>query len=80
MCLNSDIGSNAFTMFYREGIGQRMLNVELAQRDNGTFSNTLLILLTIDFFFKNLLLLYCRAKNCFFYSKYKTGPQIHGRK
>ena len=58
MCLNSDIGRNAFTMFYGEGTGQRMFSVELAQRDNGTFSKTLLMLLIIHFFFKHLLLLY----------------------
>ena len=80
MCLNSDIGRNAFTMFYGEGTGQRMFNVELAQRDNGTFSKTLLILLIVHFFFKHLLLLYCRARNCFCYSKSSTSPQVHGRK
>jgi hypothetical protein len=80
MCLNSDIGRNAFTMFYGEGTGQRMFNVELAQRDNGTFSEILLILLIIHFFFKHLLLLYCRARNCFCYLKSSTRPQVHGRK
>ena len=80
MCLNSDIGRNAFTMFYGEGTGQRMFNVELAQRDNGTFSKTLMILLIIHFFIKHLLLLYRRARNCFCYSKSNTHPQVHGRK
>ncbi len=80
MCLNSEIGKNAFTMFYGEGTGQRMFNVELAQRDNGTFSKTLLILLIVHFFFKHLLLFYCRARNCFCYSKSSTRPQVHGRK
>ena len=82
MCLNSDIGSgrNAFTMFYRERTWQRMFNVEIAQRDNGSFSKTLLILLIIHFFFKHLLLMYCRARNCFCYLKSNTHPQVHGRK
>ena len=80
MCLNSDIGRNAFTMFYGEGTGQRMFNVEIAKRDNGTFSKTLLILLIIHFFFKRLLLLYFMARNYFCYSKSNTCPQVHGRK
>jgi hypothetical protein len=65
MCLNSDIGRNAFTMFYEEGTGQRMFNVELAQRDNGTFSEILLILLIIHFFFKTLIAIVLQGQELF---------------
>jgi hypothetical protein len=38
MCINSDSGRNAFTMFFREGTGGRMFHASMEQRDNGTFS------------------------------------------
>jgi hypothetical protein len=41
MCINSDSGRNAFTMFFGEGTGARMFHASMEQRDNGTFSENL---------------------------------------
>ena len=43
MCINSDSGRNAFTMFFGEGTGARMFHASMEQRDNGTFSENLCV-------------------------------------
>jgi len=43
MCINSDSGRNAFTMFHGEGVGGRMFHASMEQRDNGTFSENLCV-------------------------------------
>ncbi len=43
MCINSDSGRNAFTMFFGEGTGGRMFHASMEQRDNGTFSENLCV-------------------------------------
>ena len=61
MCLNSNIGRNVFTVFYREGIGQRMFNAEMTQRDKGTFSKTMIDI--VDNAFLCQTLIYATAKS-----------------
>ena len=43
MCINSDSGRSAFTMFHGEGVGGRMFHASMEQRDNGTFSENLCV-------------------------------------
>jgi hypothetical protein len=42
MCIHSESGRNAFTMFHGEGTGGRMFHASMEQRDNGIFSENLL--------------------------------------
>ncbi len=43
MCINSNSGRNAFTMFFGESTGGRMFHGSMEQRDNGTFSENLCV-------------------------------------